>query len=361
MTWDLLGRSVTHGIVPDPRRWPVGLGTLGAVVAVGASAVARDGARLAGAGGGRRGVAASQGARSARSGAAAAGYVVACQVPIYLMRSSRFTAIELAQTLRYLPDLVVVLALLAAVAFCAPNRGTSGWLDASRVRTGVVVSCAALFVVSSLYSTCHVHDDLARQPDAGLPGQRAGRASPRRAASSTAPMLDQEVDPWCCNASRGRTTWSSHMFALVRDRPEFSTSTTDLRVLDMTGRLVDAQGDVGARDHPPDPNRSAATSSSPTLRSESPRAVPCCRRNGRRRSTTSPTATDRSRWRCPTATTPRFPCTPASTGCSSDCPALAMPSSCAPTRRRFRCAWPPGPSDTWHRPSRARVIISRRR
>jgi tight adherence protein B len=31
------------------------------------------------------------------------------------MRSSRFTALELAQTLRYLPDLVVVLALLLAV------------------------------------------------------------------------------------------------------------------------------------------------------------------------------------------------------------------------------------------------------
>ena len=53
---------------------------------------------------------------------AALGYAVACQIPIYLMRSSRFTALELAQTLRYLPDLVVVLALLAAVGFCAPNR-----------------------------------------------------------------------------------------------------------------------------------------------------------------------------------------------------------------------------------------------
>ena len=52
----------------------------------------------------------------------AAGYAVACQVPIYLMRSSKQTALELAQTLRYFPDLVVVLALLAAVAFCAPNR-----------------------------------------------------------------------------------------------------------------------------------------------------------------------------------------------------------------------------------------------
>ena len=64
--------------------------------------------------------------------AVAVGYAVACQVPIYLMRSSRFTALELAQTLRYLPDLVVVLALLMAVGFCAPNRAGARWLDASR-------------------------------------------------------------------------------------------------------------------------------------------------------------------------------------------------------------------------------------
>ena len=69
----------------------------------------------------------------------AAGYTVVCQVPIYLMRSSRFTALELAQTLRYLPDLVVVLALLAAIGLCAPNRARSHRLDASRARTLVVV------------------------------------------------------------------------------------------------------------------------------------------------------------------------------------------------------------------------------
>ena len=65
---------------------------------------------------------------------AAFGYAIACQIPIYLMRSSKFTALELAQTLRYFPDLVFVLALLAAVGFCAPNRAGSGWLDASRAR-----------------------------------------------------------------------------------------------------------------------------------------------------------------------------------------------------------------------------------
>ena len=71
---------------------------------------------------------------------AAFGYAVACQIPIYLMRSSRFTALELAQTLRYLPDLVVVLALLLAVGLCAPNRARSAWLDSSRTRTVVVTA-----------------------------------------------------------------------------------------------------------------------------------------------------------------------------------------------------------------------------
>src|ERR1700753_3213066 len=85
----------------------------------------------------------------------AVGYAVACQVPIYLMRSSKQTALELAQTLRYLPDLVVVLALLAAGAFNDPNRigRMSHRLDGSRPRAVLVTAWAGLFVASSLYST----------------------------------------------------------------------------------------------------------------------------------------------------------------------------------------------------------------
>lgn len=128
MTGDLLGRSFTHGIVPGLvggpwawQRWapaspwatpPASVMVLGWVVVIAAVALAL--------------------ARKQRIWpvlAVALGYAVACQIPIYLMRSSRFTALELAQTLRYLPDLVVVLALLAAVGFCAPNR-TSPRLDA---------------------------------------------------------------------------------------------------------------------------------------------------------------------------------------------------------------------------------------
>ena len=152
MTGDLLVRSVTHGIVPGliggPWQWErwapsspwalpqwpvmvVGWLVLAAVIAV--SVARKEHARLL--------------------WFAAAGYVVACQLPIYLMRSSRFTAIELAQTLRYLPDLAVVLALLAAIGFCAPNRVTSARLDASRTPDGDRRRRAALFVVSCVYST----------------------------------------------------------------------------------------------------------------------------------------------------------------------------------------------------------------
>jgi len=83
----------------------------------------------------------------------AVAYAVACQVPIYLMRSSKLTALVLAQTLRYLPDLVVVLALLAAVALSAPNRTGAHWLDASVKRTVLATGLAVLFLASSLYST----------------------------------------------------------------------------------------------------------------------------------------------------------------------------------------------------------------
>jgi hypothetical protein len=239
MTWDLLRRSITHGIVPglaggpwDWQRWapaspwatpPVVVMMLGwAVLAV---------------------VVAVSVLRKERIGAVwlvAVGYAFACQVPIYLMRSSRFTALELAQTLRYLPDLVVVLALLAAVGFCAPNRPRSRWLDASTARTVVSTCCAALFVGSSVYSTVTFtriwRDNPTRQY---LQTARAALAEAN--ATSSAPMLDQEVDPLVLQRVAWPENLASHMFALLPDRPEFDSSTSDLRMLDMNGRLLPAQ------------------------------------------------------------------------------------------------------------------------
>lgn len=237
MTWDLLWRSVTHGIVPglaggpwDWQRWApaspwatpsatvmaLGWLVLAAVVAVSL-------------------------ARKQRIGPvwlAAVGYAVACQVPIYLMRSSQFTALELAQTLRYLPDLVVVLALLSAVAFCAPNRASSRRLDASPGRSVIVIVVAAAFVGSSLFSTMTFLRVWQDSPvPAYLDNARTGLAS---VDPLSAPLLDQEVDPMIMQRVAAPENLASHMFALLPDRPEFSSATTELRILDSTGRLRDA-------------------------------------------------------------------------------------------------------------------------
>ncbi len=239
MTWDLLSRSITHGIVPGlaggPWHWdrwapaspwatpgPVvmALGWLVLVVVVALSLIRKQ--------------------RIGLVWLTAAGYMVACQVPIYLMRSSRFTALELAQTLRYFPDLVVVLALLAAVAFCAPNRTGARWLDASPKRTAVSAVFAMLFVASSLYSTATFLTSWRDNP--AQPYLRHARASLAAAhANSNTALLDQEVDPLVLQRVAWPENLASHMFALLHDRPEFAPATTQLRILDSSGRLVDAR------------------------------------------------------------------------------------------------------------------------
>ncbi|BBZ50689.1 hypothetical protein H7H82_08740 [Mycobacterium heidelbergense] len=240
MTWDLLWRSITHGIVPGlaggPWHWdrwapaspwatpPPSVMALGWLVLAGALALSLIRKRRAG-----------------PVWLTAAGYAVACQVPIYLMRSSKQTALELAQTLRYLPDLVVVLALLAAVALCAPTRPAAPrWLDASPRRAVVTAGLAVAFVASSLYSTATFLTSWRDNPaQPYLVNARAGLAAAR--AASKAPLLDQEVDPLVLQRVAYPENLASHMFALLRDRPEFTAATTQLRMLDSSGRLIDAR------------------------------------------------------------------------------------------------------------------------
>lgn len=235
MTWALLRRSITHGIVPglaggpwDWARWapaspwatpPPAVMLLGWAVLLGALVISLLRKQCIG-----------------LVWLTAAGYAVACQVPIYLMRSSRFTALELAQTLRYFPDLVFVLALLAAIAFTAPNRESSGWLDWSRLRTALTSVVALAFLASSLYSTATFLTSWRDNPaEPYLRNAQAGLAA------ADTPLLDQEVDPLVLQRVAWPENLASHMFALLRDRPEFTSATTQLRMLNSKGQLVDAR------------------------------------------------------------------------------------------------------------------------
>ncbi|ACC43538.1 hypothetical protein [Mycobacterium marinum] len=238
MTWDLLCRSITHGIVGGlaggPWRWdrwapaspwatpPPTVMALGWLVLAGLLGLSLI--------------------RKRRIGAVwltAAGYAVACQVPIYLMRSSRFTALELAQTLRYFPDLVVVLALLAAVALTAANR-PSDWLNASRVRASTITAAAILFLASSLYSTATFLTSWRDNPTKSyLQNAEASLAGAQ--INSNAPLLDQEVDPLVLQRVAWPENLASHMFALLPNRPDFATATTKLRMFTSSGNLVDAR------------------------------------------------------------------------------------------------------------------------
>jgi len=238
MTWNLLRRSVTHGIIPGLvggpwswQRWApaspwampptaaMALGWLVLAIAIAVSMLRKQ--------------------RIAVLWLAAGSYVIACQVPIYLMRSSAFTALELAQTLRYLPDLVIVLALLAAVGFCAPTRPDSQWLNASVIRTAATLILALMFVASSLVSTQTFLISWQNNPTKSYL-QNAIRGMAAAKASSPAPLLDQEVDPLILQRVVGPENLASHMFALIAERPDFADSTDHLRMLTASGHLIDA-------------------------------------------------------------------------------------------------------------------------
>jgi len=172
---------------------------------------------------------------------AAVGYAIACQIPIYLMRSSRFTALELAQTLRYLPDLVVVLALLLAVGLCAPNRvrsGVVGCLADAGGGNGLRhngLRCEQPVLDRDVSSPAGVTTRRNRICRMRRPDWRERR--PHRARRCSI----REVDPLVLQRVAFPENLASHMFALLRDRPEFAGATSELRMLDVSGHVVDAK------------------------------------------------------------------------------------------------------------------------
>jgi hypothetical protein len=99
-----------------------------------------------------------------------------------------------------------------------------------------VVAVAVAFVASSLYSTVTFLRVWRDSPvPAYLANVRAGLAA------VDTPLLDQEVDPLILQRVAAPENLISHMFALARPRPEFASATTELRMFDSAGRLLDAK------------------------------------------------------------------------------------------------------------------------
>jgi hypothetical protein len=132
-----------------------------------------------------------------------------------------------------------VLALLTAVGFCAPERTEPLRLNTPPTRTAVALSLTALFVASSLLSTKTFLTSWQDNPTKSYLQNAIHGLSEANAASS-APILDQEVDPLILQRVVGPENLVSHMFALISDRPAFGDHTSRLRMFTTSGHLVDA-------------------------------------------------------------------------------------------------------------------------
>ncbi|MBF6125329.1 hypothetical protein IU504_07340 [Nocardia brasiliensis] len=163
----------------------------------------------------------------------AVAYVLLLQLPVALVRGGPNTAAELMQSLRYFADLGVTFAVVGALLLRARPRRPLPRRFGSRT----AVALTALFVVSSLCSTCTF--------------VRSWRPSPTKTYVANVksalahwdgvPLLEQEV-PWdVLNPLAYPQNSASRVLAPVSAPGTFADSTPRLRMITDTGTVVDAQ------------------------------------------------------------------------------------------------------------------------
>ncbi|MGW5521132.1 hypothetical protein [Gordonia sp. NPDC003950] len=178
----------------------------------------------------------------------AALYVVIAQVPVMWNRSSANTALELAQTMRYLPDSALVIVAALALVIAAPARSTrrhrheAATTDLDRDRhsergpilaVGVAV-LAALAVASSLISTASYQSSWSDDPT----GPYLANAKKSLAANRNHPMFDQALPLEVLLPVAYPYNQISATFGRLADRPDFGSWTDKLSVLDTAGNLT---------------------------------------------------------------------------------------------------------------------------
>ncbi|WP_216900895.1 hypothetical protein [Nocardia alni] len=158
-------------------------------------------------------------------------YVIAAQLPVALVRGGPNTTDELSQSLRYLADLVVPLAIAGALLLRAPRRKP----QRAALRPALVFGLAAAFVVSSLWSTWSFSRSWSADPTRTyLTAVKSALAAPG------APLLEQEL-PWdvLSPVAYPHNRISEALSPLAR--PDmFAGSTPHLRMITNSGQIVDA-------------------------------------------------------------------------------------------------------------------------
>jgi hypothetical protein len=167
-----------------------------------------------------------------------------------LGRAGPYTAQVLGQTLRYVADSAVVVAVAMALILSAPNRtGRKGaalakesakapvWRAGARARSvsGLVVAVA--FLASSVFSTVSFTRTWSYSPTAVyLATVRASLA-----ANHVAPLLDQPISNRILWRLANPNNLGSRIFSPVAEGADFVSSTPILQRIDDSGHVVPAQ------------------------------------------------------------------------------------------------------------------------
>lgn len=167
------------------------------------------------------------------------GYVAVLQLPLLWSRTSENTALELAQTLRYLPDSALIIAVGAALILAAPRRMQASEISGvgSRWVRPVAVVATLAFIASSLVSTVRFSDEWRNDPTANY----LSNARTSLAAAKDTPMFDHPLPLLVLLPVAYPYNQVSKVFGGLSERPEFGEWTDKLQVLDDNGNLAPAE------------------------------------------------------------------------------------------------------------------------
>jgi hypothetical protein len=168
-----------------------------------------------------------------------AAYVGVGLVAVIAGRLSAMTSDLLALSLRYFADSVLVVAIAIALIARLPVRTDRRprFTVPVGARRLLAAGSAAVFLTACVWSTVTYTGVWSKVSTEDY----LATASTSLAEASDVPFFDHPVPPEIIWGLAAPFNAVSSVFAPLEDRPEFGRATTDLRVLDDTGRLIDAR------------------------------------------------------------------------------------------------------------------------